>query len=90
MYINEKTYISPVSKEIFEYKIGSYKVLHAFIKARKGKDLIDEISEIKSIIGALDKTVELIGDINSKFNSRTNFDTTYRGDDYEVAGHLDI
>ena len=58
--------MSPVSTETWEFTIGGYEVLAKWLKDRKGLTLTDEQKEhFLSIIGALEKTQELMMEIDT-------------------------
>lgn len=66
LYINKSQKVSPVSTETWEFTIGGYEVLAKWLKDRKGLTLTDEQKEhFLSIIGALEKTQELMMEIDT-------------------------
>lgn len=77
IYINKHTYISSVSQEVFHCKIGSYEVIPAFLRARKGCNIESEIPYLKSVIGAMRDTLALMERIDGEFNSITSFDDSF-------------
>ena len=65
LYINKTNYFEPVPKAIFEFYIGGYKVLHKYLKERKGRDLeIEEIQQIKDIANIIAFTIEKMKEID--------------------------
>jgi predicted helicase len=59
LYINPVSYFSGVSKAVFDYEIGSYQVLHKYLKDRNEEVLnLDEIEHLQNVIKVLTKTVE--------------------------------
>jgi predicted helicase len=53
-WINKAQYFSEVSKSIWEFRIGGYKVCDTWLKARKGQKLLyDDIEQFRKIIVAL-------------------------------------
>ncbi len=62
LYINPVSYFSGVSKAVFDYEIGSYQVLHKYLKDRNEEVLsLDEIEHLQNVIKVLAKTVEFGG-----------------------------
>ena len=58
-YINENQYFSPVPKELWNYQVGGYQVLHKWLKDRKDRQLsTSEIRTYCRIVTALEKTIE--------------------------------
>ena len=58
--VNQSQYIENVEKEIWEYQIGGYQVLHKWLKDRKGKALsLEDIKHYCKIVTALDKTIHI-------------------------------
>lgn len=65
IYINKKQYFSSIKKNIWEWYIGGYQPLQKWLKDRKGDNLsVDEINEYLHIIFVLEKTINLIGEID--------------------------
>ncbi|MEW6674807.1 MAG: type ISP restriction/modification enzyme [Nitrospirota bacterium] len=70
VFLNKKQYFEGVSKEVWEYRIGSYQVMEKYLKDRKGRKLsLDEINHYIKVAKAIRLTVELqekIDDIYKK------------------------
>jgi predicted helicase len=59
VYINESQYFEGITKEIWEYQIGGYKVCNKWLKDRKKKLLsLDNIKHYCKIVTSLQKTIE--------------------------------
>ncbi|MBB6043717.1 type ISP restriction/modification enzyme, partial [Borreliella yangtzensis] len=70
LYYNSKCCFTNVSKEVYEYMIGSYQVLKSYLKYRKGRELIvneneDEIEHIEKVIKVLSHTINIQKKIDS-------------------------
>lgn len=66
LYINKSQKVAPVSEETWSQTIGGYEVLAKWLKDRKGTLLTDTDKEhFKSIIGALEKTQQIMAEIDS-------------------------
>ena len=62
LYINPVSYFSGISKAVFDYEIGAYRVLHKYLKDRNEEVLsLDEIEHLQNVIKVLAKTVEFGG-----------------------------
>ena len=61
LYLNEKTYISGVSEEVFKFMIGGYQVLDKWLSDRKNTKLsIDELMHYLKIIVSLKETIRVM------------------------------
>lgn len=66
LYINKTQKVAPISDETWMQTIGGYEVLAKWLKDRKGTVLTDKDREhFISIIGALEKTQEIMMEIDS-------------------------
>lgn len=66
LYINKTQKVAPISDETWMQTIGGYEVLAKWLKDRKGTMLTDKDREhFISIIGALEKTQEIMMEIDS-------------------------
>ncbi len=66
VFINENKWFENVSKEIWNYQIGGYKVLEHYLKDRKGRQM-DDPAHFCKMATALTKTIELQKDIDKLF-----------------------
>ena len=65
VYINKNQYFEPVSKEVWNYKIGGYQVLKKWLSYRRGRKLtLEEIETFMKIVKALEETLKLQKEIN--------------------------
>jgi len=61
LFINSTDHFEGISKEVFDFEIGSYKVIDKYLKSRKGLKLsFDEIQEIKKISKSIEKTIKIM------------------------------
>jgi len=61
---NSKKYIGSVEPEVYNFEIGSYKVIDHYIKSRKDTEMSSWFDTIKKISTAIKKTFELQEDID--------------------------
>ncbi|MBI5409336.1 MAG: N-6 DNA methylase [Nitrospirae bacterium] len=60
LYINNDQYFEGITPEIWEYRIGGYRVCDKWLKDRKGRRLsLEDIKHYCRIVTALKKTIEL-------------------------------
>jgi len=75
LYLNQSQYFEGITKEIWEYQIGSYQVCDKWLKDRKGKRLsLDDIRHYCKIVTSLQKTIKIqkvIDDIYSEVEKGT-------------------
>lgn len=58
LYINKDQYFSPLSKNVWEFKIGGYPVLDKYLSSRKSRKLsLDEIENVQALVKALSFTI---------------------------------
>jgi len=60
VFINKEQYFEGISKELWEYRIGAYKVMEKYLKDRKKRKLsLDEINHYMKVAKAIRMTIEL-------------------------------
>lgn len=60
LQLNDNKQILGIPKEVWDYKIGGYKVLDKWFKEHKGDTLtIDSFTHIENIVGVLEETIKL-------------------------------
>lgn len=65
IYLNPKTYIRGVDKEVFEFMVGGYQVLDKWLSDRKNTVLsIDDLLHYMKIIVSLRETIRIMGEID--------------------------
>jgi len=65
LYINDDTFFKGISRNVFEFRIGSYKVCQKWLKSHKGKFLKEpELHEFMKIVMVIEKTLELMNEID--------------------------
>ncbi len=67
LYINEERYFEDVTKELYEYQIGGYKVVEHYLKDRKDRQIGEDMRQICKISTALAKTIEVQKEIDTLF-----------------------
>jgi len=71
VYINKTQYFEGISKQVWEYRIGSYQVMQKYLKDRTKKPLsLDEVNHYMKVAKAIRLTIELqkkIDDVYKKF-----------------------
>ena len=73
IYLNPKTYISGVAKDVFEFMIGGYQVLDKWLSDRKNTTLtIDELLHYMKIIVSLRETIRIMGEIDKIVDIQNN------------------
>ena len=73
IYLNPRTYISGVTKEVFEFMIGGYQVLDKWLSDRKNTTLtIDELLHYMKIIVSLRETTRVMGEIDKIVDIQNN------------------
>lgn len=78
IHINDSSYLQLENERILDYKIGAARVMESYLKARKGRSVKKDIPVLQSIAGAINRTLEIVDEINSKMGSDKNFDKTFR------------
>jgi predicted helicase len=65
VYVNKTQYFEGVAREVWEFHIGGYQVLHKWLKDRKGRTLsYDDVTHYGKIVVALKETIRLMGEID--------------------------
>ena len=60
VYINKSQYFEGISKEVWEYRIGTYQVMQKYLKDRKKRRLsLDEINHYMKVAKAIRLTIDL-------------------------------
>lgn len=71
LFINNKEYFYPVSKQVYDFYIGGYQVLDKYLKDRKGRKLglleVKHISNIIKVIGFTIQQMEKINDLTKSW-----------------------
>jgi DNA-binding MarR family transcriptional regulator len=67
VYINETVYFESIPPEVWQYRIGGYQVCDKWLKDRKGKKLEGEFKHYLRIITAIQKTIEVQGEIDEVY-----------------------
>ena len=62
LFINESLYFSKVSKEVWEYKIGGYKVLDKYLKSHKNEEI--DINHFEKVIKILTDSIRIEAEIS--------------------------
>ena len=59
LYINKTQYFSPVSKDVWTFRIGGYQILDQYLKSRKSRELsLNEIENIQNVVNVLRFTID--------------------------------
>jgi predicted helicase len=65
VYVNKTQYFQGVEREVWEFHIGGYQVLHKWLKDRKGRTLsYDDVTHYGKIVVALKETIRLMEEID--------------------------
>ena len=67
LYFNKKSYFEKVSKEIWEFKIGGYRVIKKYLESRKGKNIESELEHIQKMINIVKYTIKQMQKIDQVF-----------------------
>lgn len=68
VYINATQYFAPVPEAVWAYQVGGYQVCEKWLKDRKERRLeLDDIRTYCRIVTALDRTIELQGEIDALY-----------------------
>jgi len=60
VFINKDQYFEGITREVWEYRIGAYQVMHKYLKDRKKRRLsLDEINQYMKMAKAIRLTIEL-------------------------------
>ena len=65
VYINKTQYFQGVEREVWEFHIGGFQVLHKWLKDRKGRTLsYNDVTHYGKIVVALKETIRLMQEID--------------------------
>jgi hypothetical protein len=65
VYINDRKYFENVERDVWNFQIGAYPVLHRWLQDRQGRILEwQDLRHFQQIVVALHRTLELIAEIN--------------------------
>ncbi len=65
VYVNKTQYFEGVERQVWEFHIGGYQVLHKWLKDRKGRALsYDDVTHYGRIVVALKETIRLMEEID--------------------------
>jgi len=65
VYINKTQFFEGVEREVWEFHVGGYQVLHKWLKDRKGRTLsYDDVAHYGRIVVALKETIRLMARID--------------------------
>ncbi|ACV24186.1 type ISP restriction/modification enzyme [Methanocaldococcus fervens] len=68
--INKETILLGIDEDVWEFKIGGYKVIEKYLKGRKGKKLtIDELEHICKVVYIIKETIKLMKELEKIGNS---------------------
>ncbi len=67
LYINEGRYFENITKEIFEYQIGGYKVIDHYLKDRRDRQVGNDVEQICKISTSIVKTIEVQRNVDNIF-----------------------
>lgn len=74
LYYNPTCCFNNVSKEVYEYEIGSYQIIKNYLKYRKGKKLnIDEIEHLEKVIKVIHFTIKVQKEIDKIISTLKEF-----------------
>jgi predicted helicase len=78
LYINNDTFFKGISKNVFEFRIGSYKVCQKWLKRHRGEVLKERgIQEFMKVATIIDKTLEFMSDIDDLINKHGGWDFSF-------------
>jgi hypothetical protein len=62
--INKETILLGIDEDVWEFKIGGYKVIEKYLKGRKGRKLtIDELEHIYKVVYIIKETIKLMKEL---------------------------
>jgi predicted helicase len=65
VYFNKEQYFDGVSKAVWEYRIGAYRVAEKYLKDRKKRELsLEEIEHYRKVANAIERTIEVQGKVD--------------------------
>lgn len=70
VYINAGQYFAPIPEDIWECRIGSHRIIEAFLKARKSRTLsLTEIDTVANIANVIDFTIKQVTRIDEIYGA---------------------
>ena len=70
VFINNEQYFEGVPKEVWEFEISGYQVLHKWLKDRRGRELnYDDLEHYQKVVVALSETIRLMAEIDAAIPS---------------------
>jgi len=71
VWINKGQYFDGISKEVWEYRIGTYQVMEKYLKDRKKRKLsLEEIEHYMRVAKAIERTIEVQGKVDEALFTR--------------------
>ena len=68
VYFNKVQYFDGVSKAVWEYRIGAYRVAEKYLKDRKKRELsLEEIEHYRMVAKAIARTIEVQGEVDEVY-----------------------
>jgi len=68
VFINKEQYFDGISREVWEYCIGAYRVMEKYLKDRKDRKLsLEEINHYMKVAEAIGSTIQLQSEIDKKY-----------------------
>ena len=68
VYFNKEQYFEGISKPVWEYRIGGYRVMAKYLKDRKGRKLsLEEIEHYMRVAKAIERTIEVQGKVDEEY-----------------------
>jgi len=69
VYINTSIYFENVEKNVWQFQIGGYQVLHRWLSEREGRTLsLSDAETVQKIMIALRETISLMKEIDKHFH----------------------
>ena len=69
LFINDNNYFTNIKPEIYNYYIGSYQVLHKWLKDKKGQKLeIEDINYFRKIVKVIEETIKIQSKIDNLYH----------------------
>jgi len=64
VWINKTTILLGIPEEVWEYKVGGYRVIEKYLKGRKRRELtLEEIEHIYKVVEIIRRTIELVTEL---------------------------
>jgi hypothetical protein len=68
VYFNKEQYFEGVSKAVWEYRIGAYRVAEKYLKDRKKRELsLDVIEHYRKVTKAIEGTIGVQGEVEEVY-----------------------